>query len=338
MFEQASELAEIGAAIALSANALREYARLGLVDELAAASTVPTELIYRHWCDGHRIAAHPVRKDNAYVERFGAPYFGIHRADLQKTLSTAFGVENVHLGCRLVNLVEQSGSVVLEFANGRIEHADVVVGADGVRSTVRRWVTGADDALYSGTSAFRGIVPVANLPSLPDPQAIQFWMGPDAHLLHYAIGGNGEAVNFFAVVETPRIWLPEASVVDVPDELPVAFFRGWHPAVTEMIGGVSPIRWGRLGCAPCCAGTGAGWSSSATPPTGCCRTRAGCQYLDRGRLCAGWAAHREIGRSREHVRPLPGAASRPHPQDPAQLLGDQWRAPPARRTGGAGTQ
>ena len=76
VFEQASELAEIGAAIALSANALREYARLGLVDELAAASTVPTELIYRHWRDGHRIAAHPVRENNAYVERFGAPYFG----------------------------------------------------------------------------------------------------------------------------------------------------------------------------------------------------------------------------------------------------------------------
>ena len=67
VFEQAPELAEIGAAIALSANALREYARLGLVDELAAASTIPTELIYRHWRDGHRIAAHPVRKDNALI-------------------------------------------------------------------------------------------------------------------------------------------------------------------------------------------------------------------------------------------------------------------------------
>ena len=67
--------------------------------------------------------------------------------------------------------------------------------------------TGADDAVYSGTSAFRGIVPVENLPSLPDPHAIQFWMGPDAHMLHYAIGGNGESVNFFAVVETPKIWL-----------------------------------------------------------------------------------------------------------------------------------
>ena len=80
---------------------------------------------------------------------------------------------------------------MLEFADGRVERADLVVGADGVRSTVRRWVTGADDTIYSGTSAFRGIVPTENLPSLPDPHAIQFWMGPDAHLLHYAIGGAG---------------------------------------------------------------------------------------------------------------------------------------------------
>ena len=245
VFEQAPELTEIGAAIALSANGVREFARLGLTGELANASTVPTELIYRHWRTGDRIAAHPVAKGNAYVDRFGAPYFGIHRADLQKTLSAAFGAENVHLACRLVNIIEQPGSVVLEFANGRVEHADLVVAADGVRSTARRWVTGADDAVYSGTSAFRGLVPVESLPSLPDPQAIQFWMGPDAHLLHYAIGAAGDVVNFFAVVETPRIWLPESTVTEVHEETPVASFRGWHPAVTEMIkAAASPIRWG----------------------------------------------------------------------------------------------
>jgi len=70
-------------------------------------------------------------------------------------------------------------------------------------------------------------------------------MGPDAHLLHYAIGGAGEAVNFFAVVETPSIWLHDSSVTEVADEVPVASFRGWHPAVTEMIDAASsPIRWG----------------------------------------------------------------------------------------------
>jgi salicylate hydroxylase len=245
VYEQAPELTEVGAAIALSSNATREYERLGLLDELSAASAIPTELIYRHWRDGSRIAAHPVRNDNAYVSRFGAPYLGIHRADLQKTLSGAFGVKNLHLGSRLVNLIEDGNSVVVEFANGRVEHADIVVGADGVRSTVRRWVTGADDSVYSGTSAFRGIVPTDNLPSLPDPHAIQFWMGPDAHLLHYAIGSNGDWVNFFAVVETPRIWQHDGTVANVHEDVPVASFRGWHPAVIEMIKAAeSPIRWG----------------------------------------------------------------------------------------------
>ncbi|HEY7813801.1 MAG TPA: FAD-dependent monooxygenase [Nakamurella sp.] len=244
VFEQAAELTEIGAAIALSANSIREFTRLGLLDDLAAKSTVPTELIYRHWQDGSRIAAYPVRDDNWYEKRFGGPYFGIHRADMQKTLSGAFPAAHLHLGCRLVNIVQEPDSVVLEFANGRVERADIVVGADGVRSTVRRWITGSDDAVYSGTSAFRGIVPVENLPSLPDPQAIQFWMGPDGHLLHYAIGGQGESVNFFAVVETPKIWLHPGSVADVHEDLPVASFRGWHPAVTEMIkAAASPISW-----------------------------------------------------------------------------------------------
>jgi salicylate hydroxylase len=245
VFEQAGELTEIGAAIALSANATREYARLGLVDGLAAVSTIPTELIYRHWQDGSRVAAHPMSNHDAYVSRFGAPYFGIHRADLQKTLSVAFGVDHLHLGCRLTNLIPDRDSVVLEFANGRVERADVVVGADGVRSTVRRWVTGAEDAVYSGTSAFRGLVPTENLPSLPDPHAIQFWMGPDAHLLHYAIGGQGELVNFFAVVEGPPVWPHDGSNVGVHEDVPVASFRGWNPAVTEMIAAAaSPIRWG----------------------------------------------------------------------------------------------
>jgi salicylate hydroxylase len=179
------------------------------------------------------------------VQRFGAPYLGIHRADLQKTLSRALGAQDVHLGCRVVDIVERPGSVWLEFANGCRAEADLVVGADGVRSTVRRWVTGTDDARYSGTSAFRGLVPAEDLPSLPDPQAIQFWMGPDAHLLHYAIGGGGEVVNFFAVVETPATWSADGTVTAVGDDVPVASFRGWHPAVTEMIeAAASPVRWG----------------------------------------------------------------------------------------------
>lgn len=246
VFEQAPELAEIGAAVALSANSTRELRRLGVLDGIAAASTEPTELIYRDWRDGHRIATHPVRQDLAYQKRFGAPYYGIHRADLQRALSGALGGTGLNLGHRLIGLVEGGDSIRLEFADGRSAEADLVVGADGVRSAVRRFVTGGDDAVYSGTSAFRGIVPVGKLPSLPDPQAIQFWMGPGAHLLHYAIGDEGEDVNFFAVVEGPATWPhPDKWLTEAEPGDAVAAFQGWHPAVTEMVSaGWVAARWG----------------------------------------------------------------------------------------------
>jgi salicylate hydroxylase len=203
-------------------------------------------LIYRGWRDDRRIAAFPVRKDSAYRDRFGAPYFGIHRADLQRILSSALGTAGLHLGHRLTNLVEQGDTIGLEFANGRVVEADLVIGADGVRSAVRTFVAGGEETVYSGTSAFRGIVPVDRLPSLPDPQAIQFWMGPDAHLLHYAIGGNGQDVNFFAVVEGPKTWPHTDSwLTAIEEEEHIAAFEGWHPAVVEMIDAVPhSVRWG----------------------------------------------------------------------------------------------
>jgi salicylate hydroxylase len=245
VFEQAPELAEIGAAVALSANSTRELRRLGVLDGIAAASTEPSELIYRGWRDDQRIAAFPVHKDLAYQTRFGAPYYGIHRADLQKVLSGALGGAGLHLGHRLVDLIDQGDSVRLEFANGHSTEADLVIGADGVRSLVRRYVTGGEDAIYSGTSAYRGIVPVDRLPSLPDPQAIQFWMGPDAHLLHYAIGPNGEDINFFAVVEGPQPWTHASWQAPLEPGEALAAFKGWHPAVTEMVGAVEhTVRWG----------------------------------------------------------------------------------------------
>ena len=62
-----------------------------------------------------------------------------------------------------------------------------------MHSTVRDAVTGPGSGpVYSGTSAFRGLVPVDALPSLPDPHAIQFWAGPGAHLLHYALGRDDD--------------------------------------------------------------------------------------------------------------------------------------------------
>src|SRR5579863_7560985 len=160
IYEQAQELAEIGAAVALSANATRELGRLGVLDAIVAASTEPTELIYRDGRTGGRIAAHAVRLGGAYRARFGAPYCGIHRADLQRALGAGVDRERLSLGRRLVDLREHGDAIVLSFADGGTAEADAVIAADGVRSVARRFVAGDDGLLYSRTSGFRGIVPV----------------------------------------------------------------------------------------------------------------------------------------------------------------------------------
>jgi len=243
VFERTPALREVGAAVALAANSTRLLRRIGLGDELAAVSTVPTELSYRHWRDGRVLASHPIGHDNAYVDRFGAPFYGMHRGQLQRVLSSAFGTENLCLGRNVTGLREVPGALAIEFENGEQFEADIVVGADGVHSTVRSWVTGEQPPVYTRTSGFRGLVPVTALPSLPDPLAVQFWMGPDAHLLHYAING-GELVNFLAVSEGPAVWPSSDNTLAARDGELAAHFAGWHPAVREMIDAVpQSVRW-----------------------------------------------------------------------------------------------
>ncbi|HEY4418018.1 MAG TPA: FAD-dependent monooxygenase [Pseudonocardia sp.] len=252
VYEQTPQLTEIGAAVALTANATRELERIGLGDRLAAAATTPVELIHRHWRDGSRIAAHPIRNGSWYRNRFHAPVHGIRRAQLQVILSSELAAGTLHLGRRLVGITEGPGRVVLGFSDGDTADADVVVGADGIRSTVRRWVTGGNHEIYSGTSGFRGIVPVDRLPGLPDPQAIQFWTGPGAHLLHYPVGPTGDSVNFLAVVDGPQAWARTDGWVDeIAADEPLRAFAGWHPAATAMIGAVThAVRWGLFAVRP----------------------------------------------------------------------------------------
>jgi salicylate hydroxylase len=241
IYEQTDELREVGAAVALSANGTRFFERIGLSEKFGrVAFDIPT-LIYRDGRSGKVIGKHNGRP--SYREQFGAPYWGIHRADLQKILSGTLGMERIHLNKRLVDLTQNADEVTLRFKDGSSAKANFVVGGDGARSTVRQWMLGYDDVLYSGCSAFRGIVAPELLDKLPDPAAIQFWMGPGGHLLHYPIG-NGDQ-NFFVVERNPAPWPAREWTMPATEGEQTARYKDWHPAVMQMISAV-PIspRWG----------------------------------------------------------------------------------------------
>lgn len=241
IYEQAGELREVGAAVALSANATRFYDRIGLKPQFDGVAFDIQTLVYRDGRSGRVIGRHQGRPD--YRTQFGASYWGVHRADLQAILARAVGMERIHLDRRLVGLDDDGRAVTLHFADGRRAEADLVIGADGARSFVRRWMLGYDDALYSGCSGFRGIVPPSLLDKSPDPDAIQFWMGPGGHLLHYPIG-NGDH-NFLLVERHPSPWPAREWVIAAAEGEQLRHFGAWHPAVVQMITAlpISP-RWG----------------------------------------------------------------------------------------------
>jgi salicylate hydroxylase len=134
LYEQADDLREIGAAVALSANGTRELRRLGLGDQLEAAAVVPSALVIRRWESGAVIADHPIGRDGAYEATFGAPYYGLHRVALLQALADRLSGEAVHLGRRCAGVEEHASGAELRFADGRSATADLVVGADGVHS------------------------------------------------------------------------------------------------------------------------------------------------------------------------------------------------------------
>lgn len=242
VYEQSPELGEIGAAVALAANSTRLLRRLGMGDALDETSWEPSELQFRRWDDGELIWAHPV--DEWYRES-SAPFYGIHRKYLQSALIDRLGTEAIRLNHRLVDVEEEADRARLEFEGGQSAFADVVVGADGIHSALRRIVTGgAPKAVFSRDIGFRGLIPVEKLPHLPDPEAIHFWVGPGAHLLHYPINDDGGIVNFLAVVDcaewTKPTWKEPCEVQEAVDA-----FEGWHPAVREMVGAVEedPAWW-----------------------------------------------------------------------------------------------
>jgi salicylate hydroxylase len=249
VYEQAAELREIGAAVFLSANGTRELRRLGVGDEVEGVSVVPSALVFRRWDTGKVIADHPIGRSSVYEATFGAPCYGLPRVALLQTLAKRLGGDGLNLARRCVGVVERRSGVELAFADGESAEADAVVGADGVHSVIRSHVAGDVRGRFSGTVGYRGLVPVENMPSLPDATPLQFWAGPGRHLLHYTIDG-GTTVNFLAVVRavewTSPAWVEDCAVSDAVDA-----FAGWHPAVTEMVGATEAgTRWALHDLAP----------------------------------------------------------------------------------------
>jgi salicylate hydroxylase len=239
VYEQAPAIGEVGAGVQIGPNASRVLARLGLGEALAAVGVRPPRSDLRRWQDGSILWTQPLADD--VVERFGAPYYHVYRPDLIALLGAAVPDEVVHLGHRAVEISHGDDHIEVMFDHGGVARGDVLVGADGIHSTVRERLFGPESPRFSGSIAYRGLAASERLAGRGVPRAGS-WLGPHRHFVHYTIAA-GRYMNFVGVVPggdwRVESWSAEGKVADA-----LAEFDGWHPAVRTIIDAADRVhRW-----------------------------------------------------------------------------------------------
>lgn len=234
LFEQAAELSEIGAGIQLSANAMHVLNDLGLGDAIAEFAVRPGAYVFRLHDTGEVVAQFPLADEHKKLN--GAPYNQLHRADLHNLLVAkvqSLKSNAMRLNSRVLGFRETEDHVRLDFADGSHVSADLLVGADGVKSAIRTQIAGAGGASYTGDAAWRLVVPAMRLPANLMGQVMSVWMGPGRHAVCYYLRG-GSLLNFVGLVETDEV-SEESWTAKYPWERLKADFDGWHDDIQTII-------------------------------------------------------------------------------------------------------
>jgi salicylate hydroxylase len=244
LLEQAAQLEETGAGIQLSPNATRILLDLGLGERLRADAVAPDALRVRQARSGRTIATLPLGR---FEQRFGAPYWMIHRADLQAALvAAARSCPDITLllGIRADDFAVHARGVTVQGrrADGTAfdQRGAALVAADGLWSTLRARLGQAAPPLFRRRAAWRASVPADAVPPQFRGPAIDLWLGASGHLVHYPVKG-GRLINIVAIVadgwDRPG-WSEPAARADILERFPA---RAWATPARDLL--AAPERW-----------------------------------------------------------------------------------------------
>ena len=247
IYEQARAMREVGAGIQISPNASRIVQHLGLGEKLAKFGVRPLAFHQRRWEDGRTLLRTPL--GDSVLEAFGFPYYQVHRGDLLTMLTAALPAERLHLGHKLAAFEERGDRVSMRFDNGARADADLMIGADGIHSTVRGALFGAEQPRYSGGIAYRGLIPAERVRHLDIEVTTQIWMGPHGHVVVYFVAGK-RYLNFVANADRDASMLESWVQQGNPDELR-STYAAWDPKLRAILDAVSEtFIWGVFERAP----------------------------------------------------------------------------------------
>ena len=246
VFEQAQVLREIGAGVSIYANAARLLKRVRLNDQLQEIGS-PICGITLRTSAGEPITT-PAGPATPTFSKDGQGY-NVHRADFLNVLFGALPKGTVNLDHRCIQLKEESGRVHLSFASGASAEADVVIGADGIRSVVQREIGLQSRPTSEGMMAYRGLIPADRLAWASDLKDPALWLGSGRSFLLYPVA-RGRLINMVAFVPTDT---DSEESWSAPGELKAlaAEYVGWDKPVQDTINALDEtFRWGIYDRAP----------------------------------------------------------------------------------------
>ena len=246
IYEQAPELKEVGAGIQISSNGTRVLFALGLEDALKRVQVQPSKRQIRHWRTGETWNWFDLGQ--VTQQRYGTPHVMLHRGDLHGLLADAvrnLKPDAVHLNKRCGALAQSAERAEVTFTDGETVTADYVIGADGIHSKIREFLFGPDKPEFTGCVAWRGLVPMQQLPPHIAPLLGTNWLGPHGHVLHYPVR-RGEIMNFISFVERDdwqiESWVTQGSKDELAND-----YRDWHEDVHAIIRNIeTPYKWAMM--------------------------------------------------------------------------------------------
>lgn len=250
LYEQATQLAEVGAGLQIAPNGTRVLQALGLEAALQACVSPARGKEIRMWNTGQRWKLFDLGDD--CLSRFGAPYWMVHRGDLHQVLLAAFTQRSprpVRLNARVVSAQSHAAGVTFQLSDGTVQEADALLAADGVHSVLREQLLGEDKAQFTGLLAWRGLVPMERIPAHLQKPVGTNWVGPGAHVITYPVRA-GALMNVVGIIEREG-WRSESWTEPGTHAELLADFGHWHADVCELMRQIEqPYKWALLGRLP----------------------------------------------------------------------------------------
>jgi salicylate hydroxylase len=224
LFERAPLFSEVGAGVQLGPNVVRRLQAWGLQRALQEVAAVPAQLRVRSAISGQELACMPL--GGIMVERYGANYLSIHRADLHSVLLQAVSDRadmHINAGQTVESLVQTPQVVTITTSARKTVEGDALIAADGVWSSLRAQLLNDGPAMPTGHLAYRAVVAQSQLPQALRSDGVTTWLGPHMHVVQYPLR-RGELLNIVAIIEGPaptnmQEWDHDANAADLEQAL-----------------------------------------------------------------------------------------------------------------------